>query len=112
MSDFDDELESVIEGEHSEAAQITCIDEYGLTPLDEVRVIFDSSSIIVGNNGDAVLSDTPVVLVLLDKIETLIGGVLSDEYGFEIRGKTYPVREVNPKDAHGMARVELRRAID
>jgi len=112
VSDFDDELESMIEGEHSEAAQIVYIDEYGVTPLDEVRLIFDSSSIIVGNNGDAVLSDTPVVLVLLDKIEALIGETLTDAFGFEIRGKTYPVRDVNPKDAHGMARVELRRALD
>lgn len=112
MSDFEYELESMIEGEHSELAQVVAIDEYGTSILGEAKLIFDSSSIIVGNGGDAVLSDTPVVLVMIDKIETMIGESLSNAFGFEIRGKVYPVRDVDPKDAHGLARVTLRRELD
>lgn len=108
---FEAEAKSFIEGEMSEAAQLAVFDEYGITPLGDIRVLFNAATVTVGQDGEAVLSDTPNVTVFLPSLEEIAGGEIGDTHAIICRGKTFPVRVEPRKNGHGVANIELRRAI-
>lgn len=108
---FEAEAKSFIEGEMSEPALLAVFDEYGVTPLGDIRVLFNATTITVGGDGEAVLSDTPNVTVFLPSLEELAGGEIGSTHAIIVRGKTYPVRVEPRKNGHGVGNIELRKAI-
>lgn len=108
---FEAETKSFVEGEHSESAQLVTFDEYGETVLGDIRVIFNGATITQGTDGEAVLSDSPNVTVYLPSLEEVAGGEIGNRHAIAVRGKTYPVRVAPRKNAHGLANIELRKAI-
>jgi len=107
---FETETENFIQGA-GEPAQLATFDEYGETVLGDINVLFNGATITQGQDGEAILTDTPNVNVYLPALETLAGGEIGDRHAVIVRGKTYPVRVAPRKNAHGLANIELRKAI-
>lgn len=107
---FEAETENFIQGA-GELAQLAAFDEYGETVLGDIHVLFNGATITQGQDGEAILTDSPNVNVYLPALETLAGGEIGDRHAVIVRGKTYPVRVEPRKNAHGLANIELRKAI-
>jgi hypothetical protein len=107
---FEAETENFIKG-NGEPAQLATFDEYGETPLGDIYVLFNGATITQGADGEAILTDSPNVNVYLPALEALAGGEIGDRHAIIVRGKTYPVRVEPRKNAHGLANIELRKAL-
>ena len=107
---FETETKNFIETE-GEPAQLATFDEYDETVLGDIYVLFNGATITQGTDGEAILSDSPNVTVYLPDLETVAGETINDRHAIIVRGKTYPVRVEPRKNAHGLANIELRKAM-
>lgn len=104
----------MMSGEFSEEYPFQVKNRLGVVLLDAAEygwsLIFENSWFQEQPDGSAIETFEPRVLVHLADIEEAIGEPLTQQHIIHVRGKDYPISDVQP-DGHGMAYVPLRKPL-